>query len=321
VRYPDFFVIGVVKGGTTALHHLLAAHPGVHLGPIKETHFFARADMRPDLFLREYALDVRLDVRRYINDGMKRTVHGAHVEDATDYLRLFSAARPGQKLGEVCPSYAISPSAPGAIHHAAPDARIAIMVRDPVARAWSHYMMNLREGKTMERDFLREVMNDASRSPSGWGVNHQYLALGDYAPQIQRYLDLFPADHVHVYVYEHFAADPAATLRDLFRAIGVDPSIAINADERRNEAARPRHAALNHMLVRSGALRALKDLVPPGMRGGFRKLLQTRKAMPRMPMDQALQLWEHYEPGVRRLSEVTGIDFLGIWAPAYRDHA
>ncbi|MFZ1687983.1 MAG: sulfotransferase [Flavobacteriales bacterium] len=317
LRYPDFFVVGVVKGGTTALHTLLSDHPGIHLSPIKETNFFSRADMRPEHFVREYALDVRMDVKRYIAQGMKEVVHIAHVDDANDYLRLFGKARTRHKLGEVCPSYAICPSAAGAIHAAVPGARIFIMLRDPVLRAWSHYLMNVREGKTRNASFLDEVMADDARSPKGWGINHQYLALGEYDVQVKRYLDLFPKERVHVLLYEHFKADPNATLKSMFADIGVMQDVAIDTDRQSNAAAVPRNAALNAMLVKSGALKVVKDLVPRGMRGNFKKMLYSRKGMPRLPHDEALKLWAHYAPGVERLKDLTGINVLQAWGPEH----
>ena len=317
LRYPDFFVVGVVKGGTTALHTLLSDHPGIHLSPIKETNFFSRADMRPEHFVREYAVDVRMDVKRYIEQGMKEVVHIAHVEDADDYRRLFSKARTRHKLGEVCPSYAICPSAAGAIHAAAPDARIFIMLRDPVLRAWSHYLMNLREGKTRNASFLDEVMADEARSPKGWGINHQYLALGEYDVQVKRYFDLFPKEHVHVLLYEEFKADPSTTLKRIFTDIGVMQDVVIDTDRRSNAAAVPRNAALNSLLVKSGTLKAVKDMVPRGMRGSFKKMLYSRKDMPRLPRTEALELWTHYAPGVARLQSVTGLDLSKTWGPEH----
>lgn len=312
---PDFLVVGVVKGGTTALYNLLDRHPGIHLPPIKETNFFSRADMRPSDFSREYALDAKLDVGRYISNGMKEVVHLAHVEDPRQYAALYSRARPGQVLGEVCPSYAISPSAAAAIHAARPDARILFMLRDPVQRAWSQYIMNLREGKTMERDFLKEVEQDQRRESKGWGVNHQYLALGMYAEQVERYLDVFPRDQVHVLLHEQFKEDPRKTMRQVFEITGVDPMEDLDASGKYNEAAVPRNAVLNRLLVRSGAISAVKGMVPRRLRGGFKELLYSRANMPTLPAGQASALWEQYAADVDRLSGLIGMDLRQWWGP------
>lgn len=310
---PDFLVVGVVKGGTTALYNLLDRHPGIHLPPIKETNHFSRGDMRPADFAREYALDVRMDPAKYIRDGMKEVVHIAHVDDSSDYAALFSKATPGQVLGEVCPSYSICPSAAAAIHTARPSAQIFFMLRDPVQRAWSQYIMNLREGKTLEKDFLKEVERDAKQAKTGWGVNHQYLALGMYAEQVERYLELFPKEQVHVLLHERFKKDPAATMAQVFAAIGVEPLVDMDTSGKFNEAAVPRNAVLNRLLVRSGAISAIKALVPRDLRGGFKEMLYSKKDMPTLPKDQASALWETYAPDVDRLSQLIGMDLRQWW--------
>ncbi len=312
---PDFLVVGVVKGGTTALYNLLDRHPDIHLPPIKETNFFSRADMRPQDFSREYALDVRLDPAKFIRDGMKEVVHIAHVNDEGQYAALFTKARPGQVLGEVCPSYAICPSAAAAIHAARPDVQVFFMLRDPVQRAWSQYIMNLREGKTMERDFLKEVEQDARQAKQGWGVNHQYLQLGMYAGQVERFLKLFGKDRVHVLLHERFKRNPADTMRQVFATIGVEPVQDLDVSGKFNEAAVPRHALLNRLLVRSGAISAVKAMVPRELRGGFKKMLYSKQDMPVLPKEQAERLWKTYEPDVDRLSGLMNIDLHQWWGP------
>ena len=310
---PDFLVVGVVKGGTTALYNLLDRHPAIHLPPIKETNFFSRADMRPADFAREYALDVRMDPAKYIKDGMKEVVHIAHVDDPSDYAALFIKAQPGQVLGEVCPSYAICPSAAAAIHSARPSAQVFFMLRDPVQRAWSQYIMNLREGKTLEKDFLKEVERDAKQAKTGWGVNHQYLSLGMYAEQVERYLKLFPKEQVHVLLHEQFKKNPGATMQRVFAAIGVEPMDELDTSGKFNEAAVPRNAVLNRLLVRSGAISAVKAMVPRKLRGGFKEMLYSKKDMPTLPPDQAAQLWERYAQDVDRLSKFIDMDLRQWW--------
>lgn len=312
---PDFLVVGVVKGGTTALYNLLDRHPGIYLPPIKETNFFSRADMHPADFSREYALDAALDVGRYIRSGMKEVVHLAQVNDPAHYAALYAPARPGQVLGEICPSYAVAPTAAAAIHAANPSASIIFMLRDPVERAWSQYIMNLREGKTMEKDFLREVEQDGAQAKQGWGINHQYLALGMYADQVERYRKLFPREQVHVLLHEQFKDDPSGTVRRVLAAVGADNEVQLDLSGRYNEAAVPRNAVLNRLLVRSGAISTVKAMVPRKMRGGFKELLYSRKHMPELPLGQARALWAYYSADVERLSNMIGTDLMRWWGP------
>jgi Sulfotransferase family len=315
MRKADFFVVGVVKGGTTALYNYLAQHPEVYLTRIKETNHFAKDDVQPEHFGKEYALDVRIDLAKYIAGGMREVVHIAHVNDDAQYAALYSKAKEQKALGEVSNSYAICPSAAARIRAYNPHAKLFIMLRDPVRRAWSQYLMNLREGKTSEKDFLREVHADHDRRPKGWGVNHQYLELGKYAGQIRRFRELFPQEQFHVLLYEDYVKDPAATMRQIFGTLGVDPQVPIDFSERHNSAAMPRHQALNSVLVKSGVLKTVKDLVPRGGREMFKRMLYSEDNVPKLDHQTANALWSEYATDVSELGDMLGKDLLTYWGP------
>ena len=104
-KKPDFFVIGVVKGGSTSLYHYLDQHPEVYLPPIKETNHFAKADIHPEDFLPEYALDVKLDLDAYIKKGMPEKIHIAHVNSDEHYFALYDKVEGEKTLGDVSNSY------------------------------------------------------------------------------------------------------------------------------------------------------------------------------------------------------------------------
>jgi hypothetical protein len=92
-KNPNFFVVGVVKGGTTSLYHALSNHPEVYLSPIKEVNYFSRKDIRPELFTREYKHASALDFDRYAAQGMKEIIHIAHIEKWDQYTQLFKGLK------------------------------------------------------------------------------------------------------------------------------------------------------------------------------------------------------------------------------------
>ena len=103
MKRPDTFVVGAFKSGTTALYEYLRAHPQIFMCVPKEPMYFG-ADLTP----------------RY-----RRMTE-------QEYLALFADAQPGQRAGEASPWYLYSHSAPAEIAHFAPDARIIVMLRNPV---------------------------------------------------------------------------------------------------------------------------------------------------------------------------------------------
>jgi hypothetical protein len=96
-------------------------------------------------------------------------------------------------------------------------------------------------------------------------------------------------------------------------AIGVEPMDELDTSGKFNEAAVPRNAVLNRLLVRSGAISAVKAMVPRKLRGGFKEMLYSKKDMPTLPPDQAAQLWERYAQDVDRLSKLIDMDLRQWW--------
>ena len=202
--WPNFFIVGAAKAGTTSLYSYLRQHPEIFMpSDIKEPHYFAQ--VRPSRAQR-YASPV-------------------FISDRDAYLRLFRSAGGYRAIGEASPSYLWCPEAPERIHAVAPRARIVITLRDPVERAYSHYLMDYREGM-QHLPFHEALQADWRSREKGWAVSQLYVELGFYARQIERYLRLFGAERVHVLLYEdirRLAHGDRRVLADILRFLDVDP--------------------------------------------------------------------------------------------------
>ena len=311
---PNFFVVGVVKGGTTSLYHYLDQHPEVYLPPVKETNHFAAADIRPEHFLPEYATDVRIDLDAYIANGMKQQVHIAHVNDEKHYKALFSRANGAKAVGEISNSYMICPSAALAIHEFNPEAKIIVVLRNPISRVWSQYLMNLREAKTANRAFADEIFADAEADPKGWGVNHQYLELGNYASQLARYFELFGRERVKIVFFEEYKASPGDVMRELCTFLEIDPDFAFDFSVKSNKASLPRSASLNTLLVKSGAVKFAKSITPKPLRARLANVLYSNKNMPSLGDADRSTLQSYYADEVAALCRLLESDKpLRLW--------
>lgn len=308
-----FAVIGVVKGGTTSLYHYLNSHPEVYLPPVKETNHFAAADIRPELFLKTYARDSDLDLDAYITGGMKQQVHIAHVNSPEHYQALFSHSDGETAIGEISNSYMICPSAAGALHECNPEAKIIVVLRNPIGRAWSQYLMNLREAKTDDPDFVRELERDHAASPSGWGINHQYLELGKYAEQLERYILRFGRHRVLPVFFEDYKVDPAETLKKICTFLEIDDTFQFDFSEKSNKAGLPRFPLINKLMVESGAIAAAKKLTPKALRKKFAEALYTDKNIPKLKEEHRIWLREYYRAQVAALAEMIGSEVYEKW--------
>jgi hypothetical protein len=201
-RGPDFIVIGAQRGGTTGFHQALAQHPRVMPAATKELHFF----------------DILFD------------------RGSGWYWRQFPAALPpGAVTGEATPYYLFHPHAARRAAALAPAARLIVLLRDPVERAWSHYHLSRSQGteplafaEAIEREperlaGEREGMLADERYDSVAHQHHSYLARGRYAAQLEEWFRHFPRQQFLILASEHFYADPARAVRQAASFLDLPP--------------------------------------------------------------------------------------------------
>ena len=237
--WPNFFLAGAPKAGTTSLFEFLRQHPQIFLSPIKEPTFFARADLRPwDMPERARAFleKDRRKLQRYLADPRGET-HWHLVLEEEDYLRLFSRVRGERAIGEASVSYFWRPSAAAAIAARVPHAKLVFVLRHPVDRLFSHYLASLRSTPgTSFRDCFRSAKNPTSPLFS-------WLEGGLYATNLQRFFSAFPREQIRVYLYDDYRNDPRPAPSYTTERLGVparvgeaeapEPAPAVAAPRRR----------------------------------------------------------------------------------------
>lgn len=172
---PDFVGIGAQRSGTSWWHSLIESHPQVHaLGwPYKELHFF------------------------------DRFAHADFTEgDVAAYCKYFRRPR-GRQAGEWTPRYMFDAHTPALLRRAAPDARLLVMLRDPIARFCSGFAHAQR--RCADRD---DAWTDAMRR-------------GLYHAQLTNVLAAFPRDQLLVLQFERCVAAPEAMLDETFAFLGL----------------------------------------------------------------------------------------------------
>lgn len=279
-RWPDFFIVGAARCGTTSLHEHLRRRDDVFMSKIKEPHYFAPC-VRPHRGLRP-------------------------VRGQGQYLALFRGARKHQLLGESSPSYLWCRKAAGRIREVAPDARIVILLRNPVERAFSHYLMDVRDG-VQTRDFERALAEDQKTASRSWGVAHLYVDLGFYAQPLERYLTAFHPDHVKVLFFEDLVSDTPRILGELEKFLGVRTILTARQLPTQNAFAAPR-GALARTILGSAWLNSLAHSVMPKSALDWvkRGVLVRRLAKPEMPAHVRAELEATYMSDIVRLESLLG---------------
>ena len=199
---PDFLIIGTKRGGTTSLYNYLLAHPRVApLFPapqnIKGVHFFDTNFARGLAWYRSHF--------------------------PTRVARM--ASRRPWVVGEASPYYLHHPHAPRRAREVAPGARLIVLLRNPIERAYSHYKervrngsepLNFQEAVAAEPERLAgeaERMRDDPAYVSFAHEHQSYVSQGIYLPQVQAWVSQYREDQFCVIRSEDMFADPVAVYR------------------------------------------------------------------------------------------------------------
>ena len=272
---PNFFIVGAAKSGTTSLYKHLNEHPDIWMPAVKEPHFFG--EHRPP---------------------------GLRYSSKQDYLNLFGEVDGQPAVGEASTAYLYSKTASTEIAEFNPQAKIIVVLRNPVARAYSLYWHNVRAGVEPE-SFEKALVLEEERVGNGWRYGFHYVTSGMYAEQIQRYLSVFPSTQIKIVLFEELHFSVLGVVRELFSFLGVSPDQHIQPQRIFNRSGPPKHPLLNAFLHKQSRVkRMIMSPLPVGLKKRWKsRLLEANSATPpKMQIAVEQQLVVAFEEDVARLA-------------------
>lgn len=207
---PDAVILGAQKSGTSSLHNYLTQHPGVTAPLRKEVHFFDLNFERGEQWYR------------------------AH---------FGRAGEPGLNL-DSSPYYLFHPAVPERLRAMLPAAKLIVLLRDPVRRAYSNYWHERdkgRESLSFEDAIAAEpgrIEIAQARLANGTldrSHEHQhfsYLARGRYAEQLERWFGDFQRKQFLILRFEDLVEEPLAVLNQALAFVGLPPAESVNLEAR-----------------------------------------------------------------------------------------
>ncbi len=294
MRKPNFFIVGASRCGTTAMKEYLEQHPDIFMPPSDvEPHFFGTDILHP----------------RFIRDGQQ-------------YLSLFARAKSEKRVGEKSAHYLYSRRSAVEIRDFLPSAHIIIMLRNPVDQIQSlhsnRYYLGLENLADIKEALDAEEDRKRGRSiPDNWEPLESWLFMyrdfARYTHQVQRYLDAFGREAVHVVIFDDFIHSTPHTYRETLKFLNVDPDFQPyfrKVNTNREVRSRALHAYLGNPPPFVQSL--VKTVIPPQARYRLTKgiVRLNSKPAPRSPMKPALKrkLQEEFLPEVEQLSRLIGRD-------------
>ena len=260
---PNFFILGALRAGTASLHHYLRQHPAIFLTDPRDPRFFDKEEV--------YALGT---------EGYQNS--------------FFGAARGRAWRGEASPTYFARPTLVGprlrALYANRP-LKFVVVLRDPIARAWSHYQYRVSHGYETG-DFATALGQDRS----DLALRAYYIDSGRYYGLLQQWRHEYPAGEFLFLLHEDLWHNPAAEVRRICAWLEIDEGIEFEVSARLNQATRSRSPRVVSFFNRPPHwVRAVAKLLLPyaWMRNDLRRRLRDRVQRPiaatnRPPLDTSL---------------------------------
>lgn len=284
---PNLFVIGAPKCGTTSLAYYLSQHPDIYVPSRKEIHFFdddRLYDKTYDFYKKYYA----------INDCVQWRV------DATpNYMPQYSRVIPrivkyANKVG---------------VH----EIKFIVLIRDPVYRAWSHYLHMKRNGyePLSFNDALGAESERLLNDPTKW---YGYFTEGLYSKQLVHWFEAFGRENFFIIRQDDLSIKPSLVLLDVFEFLGIRSDVRLKDLSKKNVASRPKSILLMKILAgqflgadlirRFLPMASLRDL-----RMALRKMNTKVSNVDVIPEDAEKKLRVAYREEIEKLEQLLGCDF------------
>jgi hypothetical protein len=310
--YPNFFLVGGPRCGSTFVYRFLEEHPDIFFSARKETHFFSK-DFHAECD------DLHGDAAKNIKLFSVRTME--------KYLGQYDERGATKIVGDASTSHLYSSVAAGAIAEFNPQAKILVSLRNPIDQmcSWHAYLVRHREepiadfGAAMDankRGLKRDDFSAALRHTNR--INYRYIT--DYLTHLERFRQYFPNEQIHITVFDDFRRNPASEFRAIYNFLGVDADVADQLNYGQTNANQTlMFAGLFGKLVdKESFIRRMGDALLPKSVG--RKLHQgliktfTTSAKRKGADQEAVQaLKKELRPRVEALSAALGRDFIELW--------
>ncbi|TWT97619.1 Sulfotransferase domain protein [Botrimarina colliarenosi] len=297
LRSPNFFLVGAAKSGTTALAKHLAGHPDVFVSKPKEPNYYAfHEGERP-------SCKGPIDEKRLYDVLLKYSV-----TEKRAYQSLFADAGEATAVGEASVRYLYEPFTAARIASDHPDARVLIILRDPVERMHSHYHMNLHKG-VEPLAFERALKAEDDRVAAGWGWDWHYRRVGMYAEQVRRFVNQFGEDQVLTVFHRDLAGEPLAVWRLVCEHLRVSAEFTPEFQQKVLVGRTPRSRLLKRLVWDDGFVKSMaRALVPSALRDCVAKRVNAANVGRVTPLtvDAKNRLSRLFSEDKRELEEVLG---------------
>ena len=276
--YPDFFIVGGARCGTTSLYAYLKQYPDIFLPERKEPHYYSSQSTPLPYWL--------LPLKSIITKQ--------------DYLQLFEDSKEDMVVGDGSATYLMNLDAPKLIFEDNPNAKIIISLRNPIDRTYTAYLAQYRSGNE-KSSFGESIRRDFS-SITGEEIQRQSALNSDYYEYVKNYYHYFPKEHIKIIIFEEFIKNPKQTMKELLHFLNLSTELNIKY-EQYNEFKFPKNEVSKAIVNNRFIVNISMALIPATIRHYIFKQLVTRTKPIMLEKDRKF-LKEKYIEGVKKLESL-----------------
>ena len=195
-KFPNFFIIGAPRSATTSLFFYLRQHPQIFMPQEKEPEYF-------------------------IQDKPKGPLKPKNLDS---YKKLFKDVKSEKAIGEASVRYLHNSSTAKLIKQRVPHAKLIVILRNPLDRAFSTHVLKVRNSANQLKDYGELLANQEKEISGDWGQSDKWSGIKGsfYYESLSNYYSLFSEDQIRTYLFEELISNPLSIVKDIFNFLDVD---------------------------------------------------------------------------------------------------
>jgi len=220
------------------------------------------------------------------------------------YLELFNQVKNEKIVGEACTNYLYDPEAAKLIHQKVPNAYILASLRDPVERAWSHYLM-IEDTISKQYSFNEQVKKELKHEID-FDKPHLRLKAGLYCNDVKKYLEIFGKNQVKIIIFEEWIKDVKNTLNEIIRFLGLNYELKDTPQDIYHRYVELRGSILKPLIKNPKIRKISKSLFSHSTNEVLSRFFVKKNSKPKMNEEAREKLVEFYQDDVRELEKLLG---------------
>jgi len=280
---PNFIIVGAPKAGTTSIYRYLSKHPEVFMSSPKEINYFSIDQIESQNLYYNYF----------------------KVKSLIEYEKLFDGVTNETAIGEGSVSYLFYKETPAKIKNIIPDVKIIILLREPISRAFSHYLMDNKLG--LVNDSFENIIFKTSISDKQNLYYQQYVELGLYYKQIKRYFDIFNKNQIKICFQDDLYQNPLKVMNDIFIFLNIDCTHELDISRRFNAYSNPKSTIIRKFYQNNVLRNIIDSYTPSKLKWIIKKVFFDNSSKPNLSKETIDYLYNIYIKDIVYLEKLLNI--------------